>query len=81
MPSQKDFEEDDSQSQSTVFISCYEVFLETLTDLLDETNEQFQTEKEITWIQIPSLEQAEQTLKTIFLNRKQIVDENELSYS
>jgi hypothetical protein len=35
-----------------VSISCYEVFLETLTDLFDETNETFSTEADVTWLAV-----------------------------
>ncbi len=36
-------------------MSCYEVFLETLTDLFDETNEQFATENEATWLKVENV--------------------------
>ncbi|CDW77805.1 kinesin motor domain containing protein [Stylonychia lemnae] len=71
----------DDCSGNEIFISCYEVFLETLCDLFDETNDEFQTENDITWLKVTSLDQAEQQLKIAFLNRKQIVDENGLSFS
>lgn len=67
--------------QNEVYVSCYEVFLETLSDLFDETNEEFSTENEVTWLKMNNLQHAESQLKIAFLNRKQIVDENGLSYS
>eukprot|EP00347_Sterkiella_histriomuscorum_P017550 403348912 len=71
----------DGDTNYEVNISCYEVFLETLCDLFDETNEEFQTENDVTWLPVYQLDQAEQLLKMAFLNRKQIVDENGLSFS
>lgn len=46
----------DDFSQMDIYISCYEVFLETLSDLFDETNEEFQTENDITWLKVSTLE-------------------------
>ena len=54
--STEDDEEDDTKE---IYISCYEVFLETLTDLFDESNEEFTTENEATWLKINSFAQAE----------------------
>ena len=63
-------EDEDNDEQMGVYISCYEVFLETLTDLFDETNEGFQTETDATWLKVSSHQTAMDTLKMAFLNRK-----------
>jgi hypothetical protein len=42
----------EEESSCEVLISCYEVFLESLTDLFDETNEEFNTENDITWLRV-----------------------------
>jgi hypothetical protein len=76
-----DDDAEENESEKDVYLSCYEVFLETLSDLFDETNEEFSTENEVTWLKVDSLQHAEQTLKIAFLNRKQITDENGLSFS
>ena len=60
----------DECSNYEVYISCYEVFLETLCDLFDETNEEFTTENDATWLRVASLDEAIQKLKIAFLNRK-----------
>jgi len=52
---ERDEAEEYFQEGKEVFISCYEVFLETLTDLFDESNEEFTTENEATWLKVYSV--------------------------
>jgi Kinesin motor domain len=49
----------DDCPENEVYVSCYEVFLETLSDLFDETNEEFSTENDATWLRMNNLEHAE----------------------
>ena len=49
--------------------------------MLDENNESFHNESDMTWIRVHNFEECKELLRLPFLNRKQMVDENGLSNS